>query len=183
MDVGEADLPPETARLMKMISERTVSIGVRGQFTADVLAREEVCRIGWPGIYICGASTFADTGTRIHGCDVSVEFPPHNVEARPMSPKTLRATDDFVSKIYDYSDLVSRALTRTARPYPLIPAVMPRWDNTPRAAGSGHVFHGATRAINIDSSVWSQLEMPQTWVLTLAAIVEWISRMAKYCHS
>jgi hypothetical protein len=42
MDVGEADLPPETVRLMKMISERTVSIGVRGQFTADVLARHGI---------------------------------------------------------------------------------------------------------------------------------------------
>lgn len=109
--------------------------------------REEVCRRGWPGIYICGASTFANTDTRIHGCDLSVEFPPHNIAAQPLSPKTLGATDDFVGKIYDYSDLVLRELTRPARPYPLIPAVMPRWDNTPRKAESGHVFHGATPAL------------------------------------
>lgn len=109
--------------------------------------RAEVCRRGWPGIYICGASTFANTDTRIHGCDVSVEFPPHNVAAQPLSPKTLGASDDFVGKIFDYSDLVLRELTRPARPYPLIPAVMPRWDNTPRNAESGHVFHGATPAL------------------------------------
>jgi hypothetical protein len=133
--------------------------------------REEVCRRGWPGIYICGASTFANTDTRFHGCDVSVGFPPHDVVARPLSPKTLGATDDFVGKIYDYSDLVSRELTRPARPYPHIPAVMPRWDNTPRNAGSGNVFHGATPALfevwlrHALSAATSQLpEMPFVFI-------------------
>jgi len=54
IDTQEIDIPEGTKRFLKIVSERTVKIGVRGEFTAQVLAKMGIHNVtitGCPSLY------------------------------------------------------------------------------------------------------------------------------------
>lgn len=76
------------------------------------------------------------------GFDASVEFPPHQNPLRDVSAEVRALDPGFKGHIFDYRACVREGEARLSRswPYPLFPAVMPRWDNTPRRRQAGTAF-------------------------------------------
>ncbi|HVX78607.1 MAG TPA: glycoside hydrolase family 99-like domain-containing protein [Bradyrhizobium sp.] len=96
--------------------------------------------LGIGEILICNAMTFGEFDPRDVSCDAAVEFPPHTVSTMELPLSDLEAPAGFTGKVYDYVDAVRSSLGRTYD-FPYFPAVMPRWDNTPRKGPRGHVFN------------------------------------------
>jgi hypothetical protein len=101
-------------------------------------ARAEELGIG--EILICNAMTFGEFDPRDLNCDAAVEFPPHTVSTMEQPLSELGAPASFTGKVYDYVDAVRSSLGKTYD-FPYFPAVMPRWDNTPRKGPRGHIFN------------------------------------------
>ncbi|WP_240775236.1 glycoside hydrolase family 99-like domain-containing protein [Neokomagataea tanensis] len=80
------------------------------------------------------------------GADGAFEFPPHKVVANcPLLNDDVTLFDeDFGGQIYNYEDIVTRALQHETPPYPLIRTACPSWDNDARKQGKGLVLHGST---------------------------------------
>lgn len=101
-----------------------------------VRARE----LGIGELLICNAMTFGEFDPRDLDCDAAVEFPPHTVSTMEQSLPELGAPASFTGKVYDYVDAVRSSLGKTYE-FPYFPAVMPRWDNTPRKGSRAHIFN------------------------------------------
>ncbi len=102
--------------------------------------RARAKELGIGEILICNAMTFGEFDPRDVSCDAAVEFPPHTVSTMEVSLSDLDAPAAFTGKVYDYVDAVRSSLGKTYD-FPYFPAVMPRWDNTPRKGSRGHVFN------------------------------------------
>ncbi len=102
--------------------------------------RARAKQLGIGEILICNAMTFGEFDPRDLSCDAAVEFPPHTVSTREQPLSELGAPESFTGKVYDYVDAVRSSLGKTYD-FPYFPAVMPRWDNTPRKGSRGHVFN------------------------------------------
>jgi len=111
----------------------------------------------WRGLFRtrCGedpvlvmAQAFGEHDPRAFGLDGAIEFPPHKaVEGLDTINSRLELLDtDFTAQVYDYDEVVDRALAQPAAPFPLIRTACPSWDNDARRQGSGLVLHGATPA-------------------------------------
>lgn len=106
--------------------------------------------LGLGELLICNAMTFGEFDPRDVDCDVAIEFPPHTVSAKEVSPSEINAPATFSGKVYDYVDAMRSSLGKIYD-FPFFPAVMPRWDNTPRKGPRGHVF---TRSSPEAFEVW-----------------------------
>ena len=94
------------------------------------------------------AQAFGDHDPRSYGMDGAIEFPPHKVvDGLTTINDRLDVLDsDFEAQVYDYDDVVTRALAMPAPDYPLIRTACPSWDNDARREGAGLVMHGSTPA-------------------------------------
>jgi hypothetical protein len=84
--------------------------------------------------------TFGEFDPRDLNCDAAVEFPPHTVLTMEQPLSEIGAPASFTGKVYDYVDAVRSSLGKTYD-FPYFPAVMPRWDNTPRKGSRAHIFN------------------------------------------
>ncbi|NVN44991.1 glycoside hydrolase family 99-like domain-containing protein [Asaia siamensis] len=92
------------------------------------------------------AQAFDDNEPRHFGMDGAIEFPPHklSVSCTPIEDKVQILDEDMTARIYDYAELVDKALADPAPAFPLIRTLAPSWDNDPRRQGAGLVLHGST---------------------------------------
>ncbi|MGQ0502021.1 MAG: glycosyltransferase WbsX family protein [Panacagrimonas sp.] len=112
--------------------------------------RQIAVESGLPGLHICMAETFGSTDPQAHGCDSSVEFPPHRIVAgkhtdRPGSIPNL--SPEFQGTIFDYGDVVTGELAASDPDYLRFKTVMLGWDNTSRRGNKAHVFHQFSRSM------------------------------------
>jgi len=112
--------------------------------------RERARELGIGELLICNAMTFGEFDPRDVNCDAAIEFPPHTVSTREVPPADVDAPPTFAGKVYDYVDAMRSSIGKTYD-FPFFPAVMPRWDNTPRKGARGHVF---TRSSPEAFEVW-----------------------------
>ena len=97
-------------------------------------------------LFLLRAMTFSPTSL-VKGFDASVQFPPHHLDAADVSGSKTLFNPAFCGRVYDYPALLS-TVKRQFREYdfPVIPAVMTGWDNTPRCGSAGACYHGSTPA-------------------------------------
>jgi lipopolysaccharide biosynthesis protein len=124
--------PRRTAELWRREAERA---GLKGIFLVRVESREfgDPCKIGF---------------------DCSLEFEPRWAELgrlqifrRKWWHRHRLGTGEAVFRdnvVYDYEDLVRRALAEPLPPYPRIPCVCPGWDNSPRRETGAVIFMNST---------------------------------------
>ncbi|EHH68252.1 hypothetical protein GMO_14700 [Gluconobacter morbifer G707] len=96
-------------------------------------------------IFVMGQA-FGDHDPRLFGMDGAIEFPPHKVVSgcRLLNESMRFLDDDFSGQIYDYGEIVEKALQEKSPPFPLIRTASPSWDNDARRQGKGLVMHGST---------------------------------------
>jgi hypothetical protein len=92
------------------------------------------------------AQTRRDIDPASYGLDGAIGFPPHGLTAESIvDRRNLNILDrDFHGSVHSYETMMRNALSEPTHPFPLIPAVMPGWDNDARRPGGGMVVHGAS---------------------------------------
>ncbi|WP_438382232.1 glycoside hydrolase family 99-like domain-containing protein [Asaia sp. BMEF1] len=92
------------------------------------------------------AQAFDDNDPAAFGLDGAIEFPPHKLtmNCTPIEDKLHILDEDMTARVYDYADLVDKALSDPTPEFPLIRTITPSWDNDPRRQGAGLVLHGST---------------------------------------
>ncbi|HJR74928.1 MAG TPA: glycoside hydrolase family 99-like domain-containing protein [Luteimonas sp.] len=113
--------------------------------TADIW-RETCRRAGMGEIFIARVETsFGQTqpAPGQHGCDASVEFPPHALGDLPPL-ETGNRDPAFKSFVVDYRAAALQYAGKAPPAYPRFPGVMPGWDNTARRQKDGACFHRST---------------------------------------
>ena len=110
------------------------------------LWREEASKAGVAEPYICKVESFSNfTDPAEFGCDASVEFWPHGLEAIGVEPVEGRAERFQDNRIYNYEELIEKHLARPAPPFKRYPCVVPQWDNTARFKSTGaRIIHDST---------------------------------------
>lgn len=108
--------------------------------------RVVAAQAGLGGLYIAGVR-FHTTEAQAFGLDALVEFPPHHFAAPRLDALALRqlgVAEDFSGKVMDFAAGVDAAVVGGApvTDAPLLPGVMPSWDNTARRGKAATVFHG-----------------------------------------
>lgn len=108
--------------------------------------REEAAKAGEAEPYICKMDTFGNfDDPRELGCDASVEFWPHRLEAIvPTMQGEEKAYNE--NTLFEYRQLVVNHLEREApREFSRYPCVVPSWDNTARwKSDKPRIIHGST---------------------------------------
>ncbi|TAE68959.1 MAG: tetratricopeptide repeat protein [Oscillatoriales cyanobacterium] len=75
------------------------------------------------------------------GFDSALQFPPHGVPAREISPSELVGMHpDFTGKLMDYQDGAINAVATSLPDFKIFPGAMPSWDNTARRGNTAHAF-------------------------------------------
>lgn len=114
------------------------------------LWRKLAAERGWPGLFLVASSAFRFDEPEALGFDALVEFPPHGFVADRVESQLKWLNDAHRGQVFDYGDVAAREAERMARAgagrAPVIPGVMPSWDNEARRPGAGAVYHGATPA-------------------------------------
>lgn len=92
------------------------------------------------------AQAFDDNDPGVFGLDGAVEFPPHKLtrSCTPIEDKLHILDEDMTARVYDYNEVVEKALAEPAPPFPRIRTVCPSWDNDPRRQGAGLILHNAS---------------------------------------
>jgi lipopolysaccharide biosynthesis protein len=118
--------------------------------------RREAVRAGLPGLYLLRVESFPDeSGSPMElGFDAALEFQPRLKLLQGMRNPRRRfwhrrklgfGNHPFSSnEIFDYGDLVNRAIAMELPPYPFIRCVCPGWDNTARRRRGGRIIQGST---------------------------------------
>ena len=101
--------------------------------------REVFRKKGVGEVHLCAALTFGMQDPTSFGFDSGVQFPPHGVVARELSPSQVNA-QDFSGKIYDYREVVMNALSQKQPNFKQFLSAMTSWDNTARKKKAGNVF-------------------------------------------
>jgi len=101
--------------------------------------REVFRKNGVGEVHLCAALTFGMEDPTNLGFDSGVQFPPHGVVARELSPSQVNA-QDFAGKIYDYREVVMNALSQQQPNFKQFLSAMTSWDNTARKKKAGNVF-------------------------------------------
>ncbi|EKT4458615.1 glycoside hydrolase family 99-like domain-containing protein [Pseudomonas putida] len=109
--------------------------------TAEIW-REEVQKMGFPGIYLISAQTFGIKSPEPFGFDASAEFPPHTVESSDIQHEVAITNPEFTGHIFSYDQVVNNAVKSIEPEYKLFRATMLSWDNTARKQNASHIFHG-----------------------------------------
>jgi lipopolysaccharide biosynthesis protein len=123
------------------------------QRTAD-LWRREVERAGLEGIFLVRVESHDAGDPSDIGFDSSLEFEPRwselwrfRIVRRKWWQRHKLGTGEPVFRdnvVYDYEDLVRRALTAPPPGYARIPCVCPGWDNSPRRKTGAVIFMNST---------------------------------------
>jgi hypothetical protein len=124
------------------------------QRTAD-LWRREAERAGLKGLFLVRVESHNESGDpRNLGFDSSLEFEPRwsalgrfQIFRRNWWHRHKLGTGEPVFRdnvVYEYEDLVRRALTEPSPIYPRIPCVCPGWDNSPRRKTDAVIFMNST---------------------------------------
>nr|WP_277302607.1 glycoside hydrolase family 99-like domain-containing protein [Asaia bogorensis] len=92
------------------------------------------------------AQAFNDHDPEEFGLDGVIEFPPHKltVDCTPIENRLQILDEDMTARVYDYAELVGKALADPQPAFPRIRTVCPSWDNDPRRQGAGLVLHGSS---------------------------------------
>ncbi|WP_240386501.1 glycoside hydrolase family 99-like domain-containing protein [Asaia bogorensis] len=92
------------------------------------------------------AQAFDDHDPRQFGLDGAIEFPPHKLtlDCTPIESGLQILDEDMTARVYDYAELVDKALADPEPDFPRIRTVSPSWDNDPRRQGAGLVLHGSS---------------------------------------
>lgn len=92
------------------------------------------------------AQAFDDHDPRPFELDGAIEFPPHKLtlDCTPIENRVQILDEDMTARVYDYAELVGKALADPAPEFPRIRTVCPSWDNDARRQGAGLVLHGST---------------------------------------
>ncbi|WP_164868068.1 glycoside hydrolase family 99-like domain-containing protein [Rhodovarius crocodyli] len=113
--------------------------------------RRKAAEAGLPGIYIVAAATFGLPPARARGMDAMCGFPPHGVNIPTVEHTRTLLNSGFQGRIYEYAEVAEAAIAELElTPHaelPLLPGVMPSWDNEARRPGRGDVYAGATPAM------------------------------------
>jgi GT2 family glycosyltransferase len=105
----------------------------------------EVCRVKGIGeICLANLETFElaaqPTPPSRYGCDVSIEFPPHESGCpRPVPGELLNP--NFAGVVSDYRDVILKYMRREIAGYVRFRTVAPCWDNTARLQNNSFVLH------------------------------------------
>lgn len=104
------------------------------------LWREELLRMGFPGLYLVSAQSFDIESPEPFGFDAAVQFPPHPIQY-PTHNQEVRITNpSYEGRIYDYGEAAQRFVTLPEPAYKLMRACMLSWDNTARKQDSSVTF-------------------------------------------
>lgn len=127
---------------LDMIPEHETMVGIWRQKAAEA---------GLPGIYVVAAATFGLPPERARGMDAMCGFPPHGVNIPTVEHTRTLLNSGFAGRIYEYAEVAEAAIAELELtphgPLPLLPGVMPGWDNEARRPGRGDVYAGATPAM------------------------------------
>ena len=99
---------------------------------------------GIPPPFVLAALTFDVQTPKPFGYDGAVEFPPHQARARLLTNRLGLTDPHYKGNVFDYVSAARWFLDRPAPEFPLFPAVMTGWDNTPRRQRHSSVFLGST---------------------------------------
>jgi glycosyltransferase involved in cell wall biosynthesis len=108
--------------------------------------RMHFTREGYGDPYLVMVQAFDNEDPRLYGFDAAVEFPPHRVAiGMPNINSELRFFDpNYQGKVYDYGEMVRRAVSMPPSPFKRFPGVCPGWDNEARRPDRGAVFARST---------------------------------------
>lgn len=172
MDVDEADLPPEMVRLTKIISERTVSTGVRGQFTADVLAKHGI------------------RNTRVTGCPSLFRLGKAMRKIRKPDPRALlpvfNGSSNVLSQAYSSRDArVAELKLAMAFDAPYIfQNVLPEmlWQAGQSGEEAKRGCASTLRRLDADLALDDDLGYVRKRGATFFSVDQWAKAMAKQCR-
>src|SRR5262249_48390297 len=107
--------------------------------------RNEAEHAGLPNLYLALVQSVNEgvSDPRARGFDAAIEFPPHWLRARDMTPYIDQRRSGFRGSVLDYVSCAQDALARQRPAYKLFRGVMPGWDNTARGQDSSNVFVNA----------------------------------------
>ena len=112
--------------------------------------REEMARLGYPGIYLIATNAFGFCNHREYGFDALSEFPPHQ-SAAPNIEHTLGVSKFRTGgRVRSYATTVALEKLKPPVEEVVHPGVMPAWDNSPRKPENGQIYHGSTPALFAD---------------------------------
>lgn len=99
--------------------------------------------------YVLMTQSFASSDPRQFGLDGAIEFPPNNPSCLGDRGKIINRSvpeldPDFAGKVFRYSDLVDKSISRTRPDFDLIRTVVPSWDNEARQPNRGVCYTGST---------------------------------------
>ena len=78
-----------------------------------------------------------------YGCDLSIEFPPHDMVTDPPKP-VITLNEKFSGQVNDYRALAYNYMTREEPGFKRIRSVLVGWDNTPRRQDSARVLENSS---------------------------------------
>jgi hypothetical protein len=91
--------------------------------------------------YLVAAQTFDFVqDPRKFGFDAAVEFPPHNIHMRTITPSLQMLNRDFAGSVHHYEDAVHFMMAAPKPDYRLFKTVFPDWDNEARKPGRANTF-------------------------------------------
>ena len=126
---------------------------------ASAACWHEVCvKEGFSGIYLLKVESLVDrVPPKDIGFDAAVEFQPEwinlpsPVKSTPLEKLLdrlhLRKGNPNNDKIFEYKELVEKAIEKKTASYKTFPGVTPMWDNTARRATGAHIFKNSTPAL------------------------------------
>ena len=101
----------------------------------------QACReAGLETIHLCAVETAGTPEPQTIGFDSSVQFPPHNLQARRSEGTVDDLNPHFTGQIHDYGWTVADEMTAPPAPYRRFRGVMPSWDNTPRRGPAATIY-------------------------------------------
>ena len=123
---------------------------------ATAVIWNEVCRqYGFNGIYLLKVESFFDRlPPNEIGFDAVVEFQPDwsnlpqrvpvNFIEKVLHKSGIKKSPKYNDYIYEYSELVEKAINKKTAPYKRYPGITPMWDNTARRKKDAYIFKNAT---------------------------------------
>lgn len=104
------------------------------------LWREELLRMGFPGLYLVSAQSFDIKSSEPFGFDAAVQFPPHPIQYPTHNQEVNVTNPSYEGRIYDYSEAAQRFVSLPDPAYKLMRTCMLSWDNTARKQDSSITF-------------------------------------------
>lgn len=109
--------------------------------------RDEVQKMGFPGIYLVATNAFGFRNSPEIGFDALSEFPPHGTSPPNMESTVRLLASESAAEVYSYEYVVKNAGQAKNDCGVIFPGVMPAQDNSTKQPLRGNVFHGSTPAL------------------------------------